>query len=135
MIALITPFIANLFLVLWIAGLIVLWLSTRKNPPVRKTGIIFLAAVWLLGTKSVAELILKPLENQYKTPEIKTLKELGVNQVVVLTGGGFPASGELLSSALPPCFLIPLYQRTGVGRQARAKLRNYLLRDCRKAKP
>ena len=101
MIALITPFIANLFLVLWIAGLIALWLSTRKNPPARKTGIIFLAAVWLLGTKSAAELILKPLENQYKTPEIKTLKELGVNQVVVLTGGGFPASGELLSSTLP----------------------------------
>jgi uncharacterized SAM-binding protein YcdF (DUF218 family) len=101
MIAIITPFIANLFLVLWVAGLLVLWLSTRKNPQARKTGLIFLVAVWVFGTKPVAQLILNPLENQYKTPEIKTLKELGVNHVVVLTGGGFPASGELLSSTLP----------------------------------
>lgn len=101
MIAIITPFIANLFLVLWIAGLISLWLSTRKNPQARKTGIIFLMAMWLLGTRSVAQLILNPLENQYQTPEIKTLKELGVNQVVVLTGGGYPEQGELLSSAFP----------------------------------
>jgi uncharacterized SAM-binding protein YcdF (DUF218 family) len=101
MINIITPFIANLFLVLWIAGFIALWLSTRKNSSARKTGIIFLAAVWLLGTKSAAQLILNPLENQYQTPEIKTLKELGVNQVVVLTGGGYPESGEWLSSALP----------------------------------
>jgi len=101
MIAIITPFIANLFLVLWIAGLIALWLSTRKNPQARKAGLIFLVAAWVLGTKPVAQMILNPLENQYKTPEIKTLKELGVNHVVVLTGGGFPIRGELFSSAFP----------------------------------
>jgi uncharacterized SAM-binding protein YcdF (DUF218 family) len=89
----------------FILGLIFLWLSTRKNPQSRKTGIIFLMVVWLLGTKPVANFILYPLENQYKAPEIRTLKELGVNQVVVLTGGGFPVRGELLSSAFPPASL------------------------------
>jgi uncharacterized SAM-binding protein YcdF (DUF218 family) len=105
MIAIITPLISNLFLGLWILGLIVLWASTRKNLRARKTGIICLLVLWLLGTRPVADVILSPLENQYKTPEIRTLKELGVKQVVVLTGGGYPVQGELLSSALPPASL------------------------------
>jgi uncharacterized SAM-binding protein YcdF (DUF218 family) len=105
MIAIITPIISNLFLVLWILGLSFLWLSTRKNLQSRQAGIIFLMVLWLLGTRPVADLFLYPLENQYKTPEIKTLKELGVNQVVVLTGGGFPVRGELLSSAFTPASL------------------------------
>jgi uncharacterized SAM-binding protein YcdF (DUF218 family) len=105
MIAIITPLISNLFLVLWILGLIVLWGSTRKNPRARKTGVVFLLGLWLLGTRPVADLMLYPLENQYKAPEIRTLKESGVNQVVVLTGGGYPVQGELLSSALPPASL------------------------------
>jgi uncharacterized SAM-binding protein YcdF (DUF218 family) len=105
MIAMVTPLISNLFLGLWILGLIVLWVSTSKNPRARKTGIISLLVLWLLGTRPVADLILYPLENQYKAPEIRMLKESGVNQVVVLTGGGFPVQGELLSSALPPASL------------------------------
>ena len=105
MIAILTPIISNLFLVLWMLGLIVLWVSTRKNPRSRKIGIIFLLGLWLLGTRPVADLILYPLESQYKAPEIRTLKESGVNQVVVLTGGGYPVQGELFSSALPPASL------------------------------
>ena len=105
MIAIITPLISNLFLDLWILGLIVLWVSTRKNPRARKTGIVFLLFLWLLATRPVADLMLYPLEKQYNAPEIRTLKESGVNQVVVLTGGGFPVRGELLSSALPPASL------------------------------
>jgi len=101
MIALITPYISNLFVLLWIFGLTVLWVSTRKTPQGRKTGIIFLTVLWLLGTGPVGGLILRPLEKQYPPPQIKTLKEQGVRQVVVLTGGGFPLQGELFSSAFP----------------------------------
>ena len=105
MVSFIAMIISNLILVLWIFGLIVLLVSTRKNPRARKTGIISLLILWLLGTRPVADLMLYPLENQYKAPEIRTLKESGVNQVVVLTGGGFPVQGELLSSAFPPASL------------------------------
>jgi uncharacterized SAM-binding protein YcdF (DUF218 family) len=105
MLSIIVPLVSNLFLILWVSALIILWLSTKKNPGIRKAGLAFLIAVWLLGTAPVADLVLAPLERQYKTPKINDLKRTGVNQIVVLTGGGYPVQGELLASAFPPASL------------------------------
>ena len=49
----------------------------------------------------MAEAILRPLEDRYSVPDIAGLEKKGVRQVVVLTGGGYPIQGELLSSAFP----------------------------------
>jgi uncharacterized SAM-binding protein YcdF (DUF218 family) len=56
---------------------------------------------WLLGTRPVAEAVLWPLETRFAVPTIASLQTKGVKQIVVLTGGGYPIQGEMLSSAFP----------------------------------
>ena len=49
----------------------------------------------------MADLALRPLEGSFPRPSIAALKEAGVRQVLVLTGGGYPPAGELLSAQFP----------------------------------
>jgi uncharacterized SAM-binding protein YcdF (DUF218 family) len=101
MLSLITPIVSNLFLWLWHLAALFLWWATKGEQHTRRWGVIFLVALWLLGTRAVAEGILWPLESAYRPPDIASLQGQGVRQVVVLTGGGFPVKGEMLSSAFP----------------------------------
>jgi uncharacterized SAM-binding protein YcdF (DUF218 family) len=57
--------------------------------------------IWILGTRPVSESVLSPLENCYTAPDITSLEEQSVHQVVVLAGGGYPIRGQILSSAFP----------------------------------
>jgi uncharacterized SAM-binding protein YcdF (DUF218 family) len=93
--------VSNLFLWLWLLGLIFLWWATKKNRQARRWGMLLFIGIWLLGTRPVAEAILWPLESRYFPPEIASLQKQRVSQVVVLTGGGHPIRGEILSSAFP----------------------------------
>lgn len=62
---------------------------------------MLLVLFWFLGTPLATRVILWPLESRYGVPEIASLEKQGVKQVVVLTGGGYPIQGEMLSSSFP----------------------------------
>ncbi len=92
--------VVNIFLWLWVLlALCVLW-ATKTHRRARWLGGILLLALWLLGTRPVAEAVLRPLENRYRAPSFSDLQTPVVRQVVVLMGGSFPPRGELLSSAV-----------------------------------
>jgi uncharacterized SAM-binding protein YcdF (DUF218 family) len=63
--------------------------------------VLLLLVFWFIGTRPAADAVLWPLESRYKAPDIASLQKQGVKQVVVLTGGGYPSQGEMLSSAFP----------------------------------
>ncbi len=88
---------------IWFLALLALfvWRATRTNKRWRLLGGGLWLFIWLLSTRPVADLIVGPLEAQYSAPALQTLKAQGVHQVVVLTGGGYPVDGDLLSSGLP----------------------------------
>ena len=123
MLPLVSSIGSNIYLGFWVVGLLfVLW-STRKSRKARIVGFFLLLAVWFLGTRPAAEKILIPIESQYSQPEVKDLSQKGVRQVVVLTGGGYPVSGEILSSAFPHAsiyrFLGGLELRARLGEECR----------------
>ncbi|MBP9014364.1 MAG: YdcF family protein [Smithella sp.] len=60
-----------------------------------------LSVAWLVCTRPAADMLLSSLENRYSQPSVSSLQEKGLKDVVVLTGGGYRPTGELLSSALP----------------------------------
>ena len=101
MLPLVSSIGSNIYLGLWVLGLLFVLLSTRKNPRVRVVGLALLVAIWFSGTRPVVEKILEPLESQYSQPSIRELSKGDVRQIIVLTGGGYPVSGEILSSAFP----------------------------------
>jgi uncharacterized SAM-binding protein YcdF (DUF218 family) len=101
MFSILASLISNLFLWLWLLGVILLWWGTQKNPRARILGIIIFVGFWFVGSRPFAEVVLSPLENVYNPPDIASLQRQEVQQVVVLTGGGYPIHGELLSSAFP----------------------------------
>ncbi len=82
-------------------GSIVSLVGHPEEPAGQGLGLVLLVAVWLLGTRPVAENLLWPLERQYQVPGIASLQKSGVRQVVVLTGGGFAGRDEMLHSAFP----------------------------------
>lgn len=65
-------------------------------------GLMLLVAAWACGTRPAAELVIRPLENEYPVPSLAELQQKGIHQVVVLTGGGYPVTGELRTAGLPP---------------------------------
>jgi len=101
MFAVITPLISNLFLLFWLVGLVLLLSATRSRRGMRFVGLAFLAFLWIINTRPVSELLLKGLESEYSQPVLSRLRYEDVDQIVVLTGGGFKPSGELLNSAFP----------------------------------
>jgi uncharacterized SAM-binding protein YcdF (DUF218 family) len=101
MFSILTSLVSNLFLWFWLLGIVLLRWGTKKNPRVRLLGIIILLVFWFVGTRPFADIVLSPLENVSKPPDIASLQRQEVKQVVVLTGGGYPIQGELFSSALP----------------------------------
>jgi uncharacterized SAM-binding protein YcdF (DUF218 family) len=64
-------------------------------------GLGALMVMWLVQTRPFAEWVIAPLENAYVTPSFSSLAQPEVFDVVVLTGGGFPTNGDLLSSSFP----------------------------------
>jgi len=101
MLSLISSLATNLFIWIWLVAAFLIWLASKDKRRVRYLGIVLLLAVWILGTRPVSEGILWPLESQYQPAAIANLQAQGVNQVVVLTGGGFPLRDDMLSSAFP----------------------------------
>ncbi len=99
------------------------WFATGRNKWLRLSGVGVFLALWVLGTRPVAEFIIQPLETQYLPPSIKTLQAQHVQQVVVLSGGGYPVEGELRVSALPPAsqarFLSGVELCTQIGSECR----------------
>lgn len=92
--------IHNVLLWFWAAlAVFALWI-TRAARRARWIGALLLAALWLVGTRPVAEALLRPLEDQTASPAPSTLRAQGVRQVVVLLGGSFPLRGEMLSSGI-----------------------------------
>ncbi len=100
MLPVLTALAGNFVLWLWLAIALVAWWITRGNRR-RLPTLLALLALWLLGTRPVAELLLLPLEGRYEQPAVEALAERGVRQVVVLGGGGLARRGDLLSSELP----------------------------------
>ncbi len=92
---------SNLFLWLWVVTALFIWWATRKSRTSLRWSFVFLVFLWFLGTRPVAETVLSPLENCYTAPDITSLEKENIRQVVVLTGGGYPTRGEMLSSAFP----------------------------------
>ena len=101
MLSLMTSLLPNVMLWLLLLGALLLWCGTKDKRRATRWGWIFLLALWLLGTRPVTEVVLWPLESRYIAPNIATLIKERVTQVVVLTGGGYPVRGEMLSAAFP----------------------------------
>ncbi len=101
MLSYVTPIASNLLLWIWLLVALFLWRVTRNRRRARRWSVFLLAALWLVACRPFAELFVLPLESRYHRPSIERLAERGVRQVVVLTGGGYPAGDELLSSAFP----------------------------------
>lgn len=103
MIALLSSLVSNLVLLFWIAAAVGLWWLVRGNSRrgARLLTLLVLLLLWLLPCRGFAELFLRPLENRFPQPRLEELKTRGLQQVVVLTGGGFVPRGELESSAFP----------------------------------
>jgi uncharacterized SAM-binding protein YcdF (DUF218 family) len=101
MFSVLTNLLPNILFWMWLMAALFLWWATKGNGRARRLGVVLLVAFWLLGIRPVADVILYPLESQYAAPDIGSLQKQGVRQVVVLTGGGYRVSGEMLSSAFP----------------------------------
>jgi uncharacterized SAM-binding protein YcdF (DUF218 family) len=99
--SIVTTVIINPFLWVWILTAVLIWALTARNPSGRRIGVIWLAAIWLIGTRPVAEAAIRPLERRYPQPGISDLAQHDAPVVVVLTGGGYPAYGALVSDTLP----------------------------------
>lgn len=94
------PFVPNVVLWFWAAlAIFTLWI-TRSHRRARSLGAVILAGLWLLGTRPVAEMLLRPLEGRAASPSSSTLRAQGVRHVVVLMGGSFSLRGDLLSSGV-----------------------------------
>ncbi|MEM7353078.1 MAG: ElyC/SanA/YdcF family protein [Acidobacteriota bacterium] len=94
-----TPLVGNLYLWLWLAAAATTWLLTRGSQR-RRWAIVGLVAFWLLGCRPIGDLALRLLENRHAQPPVNELRAQGLNQVVVLTAGGYEPLGDLASSAL-----------------------------------
>jgi len=88
MLSLIQPVITNLLLWIWIGTALFLWWITRRNRRFRIYGFCFLALFWVMSTRPVADSILLALESSYCAPSISSIRLQGVDQIVVLAGGG-----------------------------------------------
>jgi uncharacterized SAM-binding protein YcdF (DUF218 family) len=101
MFSLITSIVSNLFIWLWLSAAVFIWWATRSNRKARRRGLVLLILFWFLGTRPIADAVLWPLESRYEVPDVVSLQKQRVKQVVVLTGGGYPIQGEMLSIGFP----------------------------------
>lgn len=101
MISILSSILSNLYLWLVIVIAAAVRHSTAGNRQGRIIGLTLVALLWLIGTRPVAEAIIRPLESRYSPPDIESLKQRGTRQVVVLTGGGYPVKKDSLASAFP----------------------------------
>jgi uncharacterized SAM-binding protein YcdF (DUF218 family) len=101
LISALSSILSNIYLWLLVAVTVFVCLATTGHRRTRIAGLGMVAVLWVIGTRPGAEAIIRPLEGRYSPPSIDTLKSQGVRQVVVLTGGGYPVTGEELASAFP----------------------------------
>ena len=79
----------NVYLHIWlgVAGIAVYQLFKMRKAP--KALLVLLAMMWIIGTRPIPELLLKPLEYEHPLPEEAFIRESGIKTIVVLTGGGY----------------------------------------------
>lgn len=97
----VSALIGDSLLWLWIVLALFVWQATLGNQTWRRIGLVLLAVFWILSTRVAADAVIGPLESQYGQPSLEAMRQQGVHDVVVLTGGGYPVDGELLTSGLP----------------------------------
>lgn len=101
MLSYVTPLVGNLFLWLWLAGVILGWRLTRDRRGRRALVLFSALVIWLSSSRPAVELLARPLEGAYERPSLESLETRGVRQVVVLTGGGYQVTEEPFALALP----------------------------------
>lgn len=98
----ITTLFLNVVLLSWVVLAIAVVFGTDDSLRLRAVGVAVLLALWLLGSPVFAGLLLKPLERRYPRPDIEELRARGVEQVVVLSGGGeVDPTGRQLQAGSP----------------------------------
>lgn len=101
MLSYLTPLVGNLLLWLWLAAVVVAWRLADGRRNRRLLVLLVALVVWLLSSRPAVELLARPLDGAYERPSVESLRDRGVRQVVVLTGGGYRVSGEPFARALP----------------------------------
>ena len=71
---------SNILLCVCVFSVFFLWVVTKKNASLRVIGFIFLAAFWSLSIRPVLNAVLRPLESQYKTLDLGTIKKENVHK-------------------------------------------------------
>lgn len=98
----ITTLFLDVVLLLWVTLAVVLWFATDDRPSLRLVAIIAMILFWLLGTRAFASVLLGRLERRYPRPTIEEVRSQGVEQVVVLSGGGeVGRDGKVLAPGPP----------------------------------
>ncbi len=77
----------NIYLIAWVVFSIWLFYETRGKKNWRIKRIAIIVFFWIVSIRPVGELLLYPFEHAYTQSSIETIKESGVKDVVVLTGG------------------------------------------------
>lgn len=91
----------NVLLWFWCIIVIYVWYSSRRRVWCRVVSVGLLMLIWCGGTKPVLNFLVNPLERQYEVPEIALLRDQRIQQIVVLTGGGYAMREGSLASAFP----------------------------------
>lgn len=85
---LIKYFSTNVYFMVWAGSAVLFFLSCRRNRKIVITGAVVFAVAWIIATRPFGELFVLPLENMYAPPNMEELREAGVYEVLVQTGGG-----------------------------------------------
>ena len=101
MLTYLVPIVGNLILWLWLAIGVACWRWTTGKPKARRLALAGFAALWLLACPAISRWVAWPLESRFERPSVESLRERGVRQVVILTGGGLVSTGDHLAGALP----------------------------------
>ena len=98
---LIKYFTTNVYFMVWAVSALLFFRFCRREKRVVITGVVFFALAWIMASRPFGELIILPLENAYAPPAIEELREAGVNEILVQTGGGYDRQeGWLYSRSL-----------------------------------
>ena len=91
-------FSTNVYFICWAVSAGMFFLFCRRDKRVIIAGAVVFALTWIVASRPFGEAILRPLEQAYTVPSFDELREAGVNEVVVLTGGGYWRNEEWLYS-------------------------------------
>lgn len=77
----------NLYLLFWMALAVALFKVQIKKANWKQWKIGILAFLWIIATRPVSDAVMIPLQQAFTIPKIEELRESGIKEVVVLTGG------------------------------------------------